>query len=236
MNPAQLLDRHYAGELGCLPADFDSGKVRVVSCPCISRIRFAKGVPLALFAIARDKGTVVSVLPGLVDAAQQALEQRSELDDPACDLLEQALTPLLESPSWFRGCRLYCTADTFVDLSTPEVVDLSHASKSTRSSSKKWGGPVFGELVQGSVAAAAVVKVLSDSAWDVGVATDERFRGRGYAKRAVSAAVRYILEQGRIATWGCDRDNHASLAVARAVGFQPYGLDFGCIATMKGRQ
>ena len=54
------------------------------------------------------------------------------------------------------------------------------------------------------------------------VATEADYRGRGYARDAVSAAARFTLDQGRLPTYIHDRDNSTSAFVARAVGFQLY--------------
>ncbi|MCE5324210.1 GNAT family N-acetyltransferase [bacterium] len=75
------------------------------------------------------------------------------------------------------------------------------------------------------------MKPLSDVVWDPTIQTLPEYRGMGYAKSAVSAAVKYILDNGKIATWGADRTNIASLHTAHALGFQDYGLDFGCVGS-----
>jgi len=54
-----------------------------------------------------------------------------------------------------------------------------------------------------------------------GVGTEEAFRGRGYALAAVSAATRFVLEQGAVAQYGAYATNVPSLRIARRLG---YGL------------
>ncbi len=93
-----------------------------------------------------------------------------------------------------------------------------------------WGGKVFGRLIDGQVVSWVAVKPLSEVVWDLSVETLPEHRGQGHAKWAVSLALRFVFQEGRLAGWGCDRDNMASLAVARAVGFEEYALDFGCAA------
>ena len=62
----------------------------------------------------------------------------------------------------------------------------------------------------------------SERVWEIAVATEADYRGRGYARDVVSAAARYTFDQGRLPTYIHDRDNSTSAFVARAVGFQLY--------------
>ena len=55
----------------------------------------------------------------------------------------------------------------------------------------------------------------------VGVWTHERWRGRGLARALVAAVAADILERASFAAYTTTFNNHASQAVARAVGFQP---------------
>jgi RimJ/RimL family protein N-acetyltransferase len=52
-----------------------------------------------------------------------------------------------------------------------------------------------------------------------GVGTEQAFRGQGYALACVSAATRWVLEQGAVARYGADADNAASLRIPRRLGF-----------------
>ncbi len=54
----------------------------------------------------------------------------------------------------------------------------------------------------------------------VGVWTHKRWRGRGFARALVGALAADILERAQFAAYTTTFDNHASQAVARAVGFQ----------------
>jgi RimJ/RimL family protein N-acetyltransferase len=54
-----------------------------------------------------------------------------------------------------------------------------------------------------------------------GVYTEEFCRGRGYATAVVSAATRWILEQGGVAWYEAHATNVASLMIARRLGFKP---------------
>lgn len=228
-NTIEQLDNFYSNALGCTPADLNSGRLTTIAYEQISGIRFAKGSPLALFSIGKGSGAVVSVLPSLYDTAISTLSSSSTLDDDACRVLEAALTPIVQPEFWFEGSRLYCDVTTFIDLTKGDVRDVTYMDETAAGIHAKWGGRVYGQIVDGKVVSWAGIKPLSDVGWDLTIQTLPEYRGKGYAKNAVSAAVRHILDNGRIATWGADRTNIASLRTAHALGFQDYGLDFGCV-------
>jgi RimJ/RimL family protein N-acetyltransferase len=52
-----------------------------------------------------------------------------------------------------------------------------------------------------------------------GVWTEEGYRGRGYALAAVSAATRFVLEQGAVPIYGAYATNIPSLRIPRRLGY-----------------
>jgi predicted GNAT family acetyltransferase len=68
----------------------------------------------------------------------------------------------------------------------------------------------------------AALKLKSEHVWEIAVATEADYRGRGYARDVVSAASRFTLEHGRLPIYIHDRDNGTSAFVARAAGYQLY--------------
>lgn len=87
-------------------------------------------------------------------------------------------------------------------------------------------GIVYGVVVDGVVASVAFAHrtgVMEDRVADLGVVTAPAYRGRGYAKTVVSAVVEHITRAGGEALYVCRPDNYPSRAVARSVGFVPYG-------------
>ena len=225
------LDRHYAEQLGCTPKDLNSGRLVVIGNDQVGAIRFAKGVPLVLFSIAKGGGAVISVESRLKGKVEEVIREAgaSSLDDDVCDAIERAIGPSVDQPLWFRGRRLYCEPAGFVDQKEGIVRNVTHDDPHAGELHARWGGQVFGQVAGGLVVSWAAIKPLSDVVWDLSVETLPDHRGRGCAKSAVSAAVKFIFANGRLAAWGTDRTNIASLATARAVGFVDYGLDFGCV-------
>lgn len=230
MSDIDLIDRYYASVLGCSADDLNSDRLSIVASEN-RNIRFAKGVPLALFALLKKSGGVFSIRPDLVSTADRVLQhiESGTTDDNICDTLKTALSPLIDVRFWFRGSRLYCGRETFTDLSFGEVRITTHEDEHSIFLHNKWGGEVYSQIVDDKTVSWAAIKPLSDVIWDLSIETLEEYRGRGYAKSVVSSTVRHILDNDRFAGWGCDRINTASLRTAHAVGFTDYCLDFGCV-------
>ena len=81
-------------------------------------------------------------------------------------------------------------------------------------------GAVAGAVVDGKIVSTAQTAAITTSYADIGVATDERWRGRGFATTAASIVARRIQEAGKTPVWSCGEDNMASLRVAQKLGFQ----------------
>lgn len=119
-------------------------------------------------------------------------------------------------------------SDPGVRLLTPDdLVLLETASDAVRGAGF---GSIHTMLEDGIVAAAvvdnAVVAIAHTSAMtelhaDIGVATLEPFRGRGYATTAAALVASAIQASGRTPVWSCGEANHASLRVAAKLGFEP---------------
>ncbi len=78
----------------------------------------------------------------------------------------------------------------------------------------KWGMP------DGRIVSTAQTAAITNGYADIGVATDEKWRGRGFATAAASIVARRIHETGRTPVWSCGEDNLASLRVAQKLGFE----------------
>lgn len=232
-----VLDGFYAGFLGCSPGDLSTPGLKVVR-RALDAIRFAKGRPLLLYGLAKSSGGVLAVGPGrgmrleqAMVRLERAIEGAATLDDATCSAVEEALAPVIGSGVWFRGVRLFCEPASFLDHRFGEVREIRPEEDDRASLLRDlWQGAVFGQIVGNKIVSRAAVKPVSSEVWDISVETEPDSRGRGYAKSVVSAALVHVFSSGALAGWGCDRTNFSSLGVAHAVGFKPYGLDFGFVA------
>ncbi|BCW98541.1 MAG: hypothetical protein KatS3mg024_1368 [Armatimonadota bacterium] len=223
------LNRHYAAELGCRPEDLRGDRITVTASERRD-LRFAKGFPLPLFGMDTGEGCVISVAPHLAEHARDALLSASAcgLTDEVCEMLRDALAPFTPGAEWFQGERLYLIPEMFRDREQGDVREVSALDEKAAARRRIWGGPVFAQFVGGRAVSLATVKPLSDVAWDLSIETEPEYRGRGYALSAASAAVKEIFRAGKIAMWGTDRTNEASLRTARALGFRHYAWEVGC--------
>ncbi|MEJ5297844.1 MAG: GNAT family N-acetyltransferase [Armatimonadota bacterium] len=223
------LDRHYAAEMGCQPEDLRGSGMIIVASEH-RNLRFAKGFPLPVFGMDTGEGCVISVAPHLAEHARDALlnAPSCSLSDEVCEVLENALALFTAEAEWFRGERLYLIPGMFRDREQGDVREASALDEKAAAGRRFWGGPVFAQFVDGRAVSRATVKPLSDVAWDLSIETEPEYRGRGYALSAVSAAVKEIFRASKIAMWGTDRTNEASLRTARALGFRHYAWEVGC--------
>ena len=81
-------------------------------------------------------------------------------------------------------------------------------------------GAVAGPVVDGRIVGTAQTAAITARYADIGVSTDEPWRGRGFATAAASIVARRVQEKGRTPVWSCGEDNMASLRVARKLGFE----------------
>ena len=81
------------------------------------------------------------------------------------------------------------------------------------------GGIVAGAVVRGRLVALAYTSAITASYSNVSVATDEDWRGMGFASAAASIVARRIQERGLTPVWSSGEDNTASLRVAAKLGF-----------------
>ena len=234
--PTAVLDRFYAACLGCSPEELNARGVRVLETD-LSSVTFAKGSPLIVYGLSKAGGAVIAAKPGLGGPVSLAASGSDSLDDRTCAAIERALSALGEGAAWFRGVRLYCHPQEFCDCRMGQVRELVPAEDERASVLRqRWGGKVFGQVVGGRVVSWAAVKPLSSVIWDLSVETLPSHRGHGYAASVVSAALAYIFANGKLAGWGCDRTNLASLRVAERVGFRHYALDFGGVKELGQRK
>jgi GNAT superfamily N-acetyltransferase len=84
-------------------------------------------------------------------------------------------------------------------------------------------GVVAGAIVDGALVAIAHTSALTPRHADIGVATLEGWRGRGFATVAASLVAQQVQATGRIPVWSTGEHNFASQRVAEKLGFAEVG-------------
>jgi predicted GNAT family acetyltransferase len=78
---------------------------------------------------------------------------------------------------------------------------------------------VASAIVSGQIVATALTAACSERYAEVGVFTEEAFRGRGFATAAASLVVQHVQETGRTPVWSAGEHNAPSLSIAQKLGF-----------------
>jgi GNAT superfamily N-acetyltransferase len=172
-------------------------------------------------------GAVVACRPDLVDKLRAELGSdvhQPYLDGPAFRRLWRAVASCTPNSFTLAGDLRAVAASTFAPTPTMQRAELlvedDTAGLHLRT---RFDGAIFGVRgPRGRLVSWAAIKVKSDAVWELAVATEPDYRGRGYARDVTAAAAAYTLEQGRLPIYIHDRDNGTSAFVARAVGFQLY--------------
>jgi GNAT superfamily N-acetyltransferase len=219
-----ILDGYAEHTLTCPPSLARAGGVHLLA------VR-SRGLPawhgytLPIIGLSFASGAVVACRPDLVErlGAEMGSDRRlASLDAPALRRLLRSVRRLLPHAFTLGGDLRAADADSVIGA--PGRAELiPREDPSALHLRSRFDGEVFG--VRGPrnrVISWAALKLKSDTVWEIAVATEADYRGRGFARDVVTAAARYTLEQGRIPIYVHDRDNSTSAFVARAVGFHVY--------------
>ncbi|MBI2755193.1 MAG: GNAT family N-acetyltransferase [Chloroflexi bacterium] len=193
----------------------------------------ARGLPvwggyvLPVVGLSFAEGATIGVKPEIRDAFVAALGSTARLpslDRPA--LLRVLRVARQHAPHAFTLAGDVLAADA---TSLREPVTVARAELITADDPAaltlrhRFDGAVFGVRgPRGPLISWAALKCKSDTVWEVAVATEPEYRGRGYARDVVAAAARYTIENGKVCLYVHDHDNRSSAFVARALGFTRY--------------
>lgn len=222
----ERLGRYTEEMLGCTPGPAHVEGVHLLA----SRLRTLPGwlgYVFPVIAIAHDAGAVVAARPGLVEELRTAMGsdlQLRTLDQTARRRLHRHVRRLLPNAFTLSGDVRAVDAETFQPSPTAQRAEpIALDDPAAASVRQRFDGPVFGVRgPRGTLVAWAALKLKSADVWEVAVATDADYRGRGYGRDAASAASRYALEQGRLCLYVHDEDNRSSAFVARVLGYNFY--------------
>jgi GNAT superfamily N-acetyltransferase len=222
----RTLDAYAGAALACPPRLARGGGVHVLAEP-------ARGLPvwhgytLPIVGLSFAQGAVVACRPDLLDKLESELGsdvQRSELDGPAFRRLWRAIQRCAPNAFTLAGDFRVADSTTFLPSSTEHQAEHIAADDPTALHLRtRFDGAIFGiRGPHGRLVSWAALKLKSERVWEIAVATEADYRGRGFARDTVSAAARFTLDQGRLPIYIHDHDNSTSGFVARAVGFQLY--------------
>ncbi len=222
----RTLDTYAETVLACPPNVARRGGVHVRSEP-------QRGLPswhgytMPIVGLSFAPGAVVACRPDLVDQLRREMGsdiRQPYLDGPAFRRLWRAISRCAPNAFTLAGDFRAASSSTFAPPGTIDRAELMADDDAAALHLRtRFDGPIFGVRgPHGRLISWAALKLKSDAVWELAVATEPDYRGRGFARDAVAAATRFTLEQGRLPTYIHDRDNGTSAFVARAVGYQLY--------------
>jgi RimJ/RimL family protein N-acetyltransferase len=81
----------------------------------------------------------------------------------------------------------------------------------------------YARLENNQLVALATMRIWGETVGSIGVFTDARVRGRGFAGEVATAAIRDAIGRGVVAQWQSRVENHGSARVADKLGFVTLG-------------
>lgn len=228
LSPASLgvLDAYAQDVLATPPALARAGGVHLLPVP-------ARGLPtwhgytMPIVALSFAAGAVVACRPDLVESLRAEIgsdARQPALDGPAVRRLHRAVRRTLPHAFTLGGDFRALEPATFSPSAQASRAELITAEDpSALHLRTRFDGAIFGVRgPRGRLVSYAALKLKSDTVWEIAVATEADYRGRGFARDVVSAASRFALDQGRLPIYIHDRDNATSAFVARGLGYQLY--------------
>ncbi len=222
----RLLDAYADSVLACPPDLARRGGVHLVS-DARRGLPTWHGFTMPIVGLSFAPGAVIACRPDLVEPMRGELGSDlhlSSLDGPGLRRLWRAVARSASNAFTLAGDLRAASAATFVATPTIDRAELLDDDDTAALHLRtRFDGAIFGVRgPHGRLASWCAIKVKSEQVWELAVATEHDYRGRGYARDVVAAAARYALEQGRLPIYVHDRDNSTSAFVARATGFQLY--------------
>lgn len=99
------------------------------------------------------------------------------------------------------------------------LASLDHVSAPLADELRAQSGPIWAAFVDGEPVSFAYAPWRSAKWFDISVDTLPGARQLGLGTIVATAMIRHERSEGREPVWGADEDNHASLALARRLGF-----------------
>lgn len=250
-----LVDRHTGIRLGVDLSSVDRCATVVVESERRLTAELSYGFVHALWWLWLEDGrSVTSVPPGVADAVRditEAARSRECLLNPAtAERLRGRVDPALARLGLSTTSRVFrdrtfafaCNNSLLRRHAAGECVRLTDSSVPPAEGLALPthcfpDGVAYGVVADGRVVCVAYAHrsgVMESQVADLGVETAPEYRGRGYAKTAVSELVLHFIKARGEARYACDPANTASIRTAVAVGFVPYGTSLVLAAAATG--
>lgn len=174
--------------------------------------------------------THVSMASDLLPAVRRLIEPSQEdLDGRQVLAMQELVRAAHPTARCLWGHALYCEPERFEPVDRREIERLACDDPQAEGLREHFDGPIFvARASGGKIASWAAIKLKSDDVWEIAVTTEDEYRGRGLAKVVVSAATQHILESGRVPMYVHDHSNQPSAKVARALGYEEFGVEAYC--------
>ena len=218
-----IATNYWAAHLGCDPEHLFSEPFRIVLFG--SELAEYRGV----FGLFRDDSAIVSLPPHRADTLRPLLSALA----PGCS--PGALAFALRSVAAATIGPASIGYATNVALPTkpvraltpndaPALETLQQACDPTEweHGGSPGGNPCSGAFVNGQLVAVAGYETWGGTIAHISVVTHPGFRGRDFGRNAVAHLAARALSAGLLPQYRTLESNHASIRVARALGFRPY--------------
>lgn len=224
----ERVDRFHAAELGCNPSLLVAPGVYVIPSERRTRPGWG-GYTIPMLGLATPSGGVVSVRPDLLERTRgqlSLLNTGRPIGVAEFARLQQVSRAAIPYAYSLSGFVLYTDAEHFVPRES-RARPIERNDVRGADLRRRFDGEIFAIWgMRGEIAAWSAIKLKSDDVWEIAVVTEAAYRGQGLAQETVSAATAHILEQGRVALYVHDRNNHASAKVCRSLGYVEYAEEY----------
>jgi len=230
------LDEHFRIEFGASFSDLQEGETRFVVTARREARRFAGYLLPAWFA-RRGSKCIVSTTVELRSRVGSVFEGFTAEDVFSHEGLSRAasLARTINGTIWNHGPYFYNGLGTFRPYEGYAVTELKESDKDIFLRYEAWFGVfhgywdesrhntrVFVIFESGIPVSTAYTMSNSTYAWEYAVWTRQEYRGRGYGKTVVSAAVEATFESGKLPLYSTSWENIASRRLAESLGFRFY--------------
>ena len=236
------IEEFIAVELGCNINLLQTSRIEIVGSK--ARIIVSNGRICPLKTIKTPHGCVISVQPKMSNETKQEVGNLTPLQifsELGINRIRTLMKHFGSNTIHGPYVHLYCNRKLFNSKDTREVIRLLPNNNPLL---KKWFSRseynhsffgkqkimmLFGIVVHDKLVSVCGVRRNSKDIYEVGVDTLEEYKGKGLAKKVVSAATQEILNVGRIPHYETKLENVSSLRVAKALGYVEYNQEISCI-------